>query len=514
MNVEHVSTYAATTPDRLAVVMARSGESLTYAQLDARSNQLAHHLRAVGLQRGDRVAVLLENRPEFFEVTGAALRSGLYVIPINWHLSPEEAAFIVDDCGASAIVASAGLPDITSRLALAGGAPERRLMVGGDAGISSGYTDYELALAAQPADPVTDQCEGSWMLYSSGTTGKPKGVKPPIVGGALGGPSAFTGLLKGLYGFGDYGVYLSPAPLYHAAPAGWTNGVLRLGGTVVVMERFDPVETLRAIETYGVTHVQFVPTHLVRLLKLPEAERRRYDLSSLRYVVHAAAPCPPEVKRAALDWLGPVVYEYYSGSEGVGFCAIGPEEWLAHPGSVGRSLLGAAHIVGADGQELAAGEPGQIWFETASRFEYHGDPAKTAEAFNDRGWSSLGDIGMLDEDGYLYITDRATNMVISGGVNIYPREIEDVLIGHPDVADVAVVGVEHPDLGEALRAIVEPTPERAASPAFAAELIDYCRANLSSFKCPKSVVFLDELPRLLTGKIAKRMLPASALSTD
>ncbi len=317
--------------------------------------------------------------------------------------------------------------------------------------------------------------------------------------------------MRGLYGFNEGDVYLSPAPLYHAAPAGWTDAVLRLGGTAVVMDRFDPVETLRAIERFHVTHVQFVPTHLIRLLKLPAAERSRFDLSSLRYAVHAAAPCPPEVKRAAIEWLGPVVYEYYSGSEGAGFCAIGPEEWLAHPGSVGRSLLGAVHIVGEDGKELGPHQTGQIWFESASRFEYHDDPAKTAEAYNDRGWSTLGDVGLVDDEGYLYITDRVSNMVISGGVNIYPREVEDVLVGHPDVADVAVVGVADPDFGEAVRAIVE-SAGRPPSAEFERELIEYCTARLSKFKCPRSVVFLPELPRLPTGKLAKRLLPAEAFA--
>ncbi len=511
MTLEHFSEFASSAPDRDAIVIAGTGQALTYGQLNARSNQLAHHFRSVGLRAGDHIAVIVENRLEFFEITTAAMRSGLFVTPINFHLAAGEAEYIVNDCGASVVIASAALSELTGRLGLATADPGRRLLIGGS---PDDPNSYERALAAQPTHPIADQSEGSWMFYSSGTTGRPKGIKPAAVGGPLGAPSSFVGMVKVLFGFAESDVYLSPAPLYHAAPAGWTDAVLRLGGTAVILERFDPVETLRAIEKYSVTHAQFVPTHLVRLLKLPADQREQFDLSSLRVVVHAAAPCPPQVKRDVLDWLGPVVYEYYSGSEGVGFCVIGPQEWLEHPGSVGRSLRGAVHITSEDGTELEPGETGQIWFDSGSRFTYHGDPAKTAEAFNQRGWSTLGDIGKVDEEGYLYLTDRVSNMVISGGVNIYPREIEDVLIGHPDVADVAVVGVADPDLGEAIRAIVEPAPGRAASPAFAAELMDYCRASLSSFKCPKSVVFLDELPRLLTGKIAKRMLPASALSTD
>jgi len=361
-------------------------------------------------------------------------------------------------------------------------------------------------VAGQPLDAVPDECEGSWMFYSSGTTGRPKGIVPPAIGGRLGAPAPFTTLLTGLFGFTAETVYLSPAPLYHAAPAGWTTMTQRLGGTAVVMERFDPVEFLAQIERHRVTHTQVVPTHLVRLLKLPERDRTRFDLSSLQLLVHAAAPCPVEVKRAALEWLGPVIHEFYSGSEGSGFCYIGPDDWLAHPGSVGRSLMGGVHILGDDGEELPAGEGGQVWFETPHRFEYHRDPEKTASAWNDRGWSTLGDIGWVDDDGYLYLTDRASNMIISGGVNIYPREIEDQLVMHPAVADVAVLGTPDPDWGEQVTAFVQAMPGIEPSDALAAELIEFCRVRLSHFKCPRAVRFVDELPRLPTGKLLKRML--------
>ena len=348
------------------------------------------------------------------------------------------------------------------------------------------------------------------MFYSSGTTGRPKGIKPPVVGGPLGEPSTFGMLLGGLYSYGESSIYLSPAPLYHAAPAGWTTAVHRLGGTTVVMDRFDPVEALALIEQYRVTHVQFVPTHLVRMLKLAPEERERFDLSSLEVVVHAAAPCPVEVKRATIEWLGPIVHEYYSGSEGVGFCAIGPEEWLAHPGSVGRSLLGPVHIVGSDGEELPPGQEGAVYFVPKGRFEYHNDPDKTAAAFDDRGWGTLGDIGWVDEEGYLYLTDRASNMIITGGVNVYPREVEDVLVVHPAVADVAVIGIDHPDLGETVRAVVQANDPAAAGDDLEAELIAACRERIAHFKCPTSVYFVDELPRLPSGKVAKRLLPTEA----
>jgi acyl-CoA synthetase (AMP-forming)/AMP-acid ligase II len=494
------STYADSAPDRPAVIVGSTGQALTYGDLDRRSNRVAHLLRERGLGVGDHVAVLLENRTEFFEVMWAGLRSGLYVTPINWHLNPAEVAYIVEDCGASLLVGSA---ELLARLGDEVSLPaDRRIAVGAAV---EGLAGYEDVLAGEPDEPVADQCEGSFMFYSSGTTGRPKGIKPSSIGGELGQPNSFTMLLQGLYGFDEASVYLSPAPLYHAAPAGWTSGAHRLGSTTVVMERFDPVETLALIERHRVTHVQFVPTHMVRLLKLPEEERNRFDLSSLRYVIHAAAPCPPEVKRAFMDWVGPIVHEYYSASEGMGFCAIGPEEWLEHPGSVGRSLLGAVHVVGPDGAELGPGEEGQVYFETPSRIEYHNDPEKTASSYEEHGWGTLGDVGRLDDDGFLYLTDRVSNMIISGGVNIYPREVEDVLVGHPRVADVAVIGVADADMGEAVRAVVEPDGPVDDEDALARELIGFCRDRLSHFKCPSSVALVATLPRLPTGKISKRM---------
>jgi long-chain acyl-CoA synthetase len=498
--IQFPSTYAATAPDRPAVVIGQSGAMLTYAELEARSNRVAHILRKAGLGVGDHVALLLENRAEFFEVMWGALRSGIYVTPINWHLKADEVAYIVADCGATLLFGSAELlAEVGEHIAVP---PDRRIAVGGTI---EGVADYETLLAASSDQPIADQSEGTYMFYSSGTTGRPKGIKPPVIGLGIGAPNSFVGLMQGLFGVDEESVYLSPAPLYHAAPAGWTTSAHRLGAGTVVMERFDPIETLELIEKHRVTHVQFVPTHMVRLLKLSEEERNRFDLSSLRYVIHAAAPCPPDTKRAFIDWVGPIVHEYYSGSEGVGFCAIGSEEWLAHPGSVGRSLTGTVHIVGEDGTELGPREEGQVWFESQNRFEYHGDETRTASAFNAHGWGSLGDVGWVDEEGYLYLTDRVSNMIISGGVNIYPREIEDILIGHPDVADVAVIGIPDPEMGEAVRAIVEPESSIADEETFATELMAYCRDRLSSFKCPRSVAFVDTLPRLATGKISKRL---------
>ena len=498
MTIEHPSSFAQSAPDRAAVIVADTGRTLTYGQLEARSNQVAHALRARGLAVGDHVAVLVDNCAEYFEVIWGAMRAGLLVTPINWHLAADEAEYIVRDCGATALIASAACAH------LAGDTGGARIVVGGTV---DGFEPYEAELGSQPTTPVADACEGNWMFYSSGTTGRPKGIKPLGFGQPLGAPTAFTGLVAGLYGGGESTRYLSPAPLYHAAPSGWSTAVHRLGGTVVIMPRFDALGFLDAVERYAVTHAQVVPTHLVRLLKLPESDRRRFDLSSLEKLVHAAAPCPPDVKRAALEWLGPIVYEYYSGSEGVGFCAIGPEEWLAHPGSVGRSLLAPVHIVDDDGNEVAPGTEGQVWFETTSTFEYHGDPEKTAAAFDHRGWGCLGDMGWVDEDQYLYLTDRISNMIISGGVNIYPREVEDALIGHPGVTDVAVIGIPDDDMGEAVRAIVQPTEFPIDPSALARELIERCRSRIAHYKCPRSVLFVAEVPRLPTGKIARRLLP-------
>jgi acyl-CoA synthetase (AMP-forming)/AMP-acid ligase II len=501
--VQHPSAHVAEHGDKHALVMGASGETRTYRQLEDASNRVAQLLRARGLRTGDRVAVLLANCPAWYEVVWGALRAGLYVTPVNFHLTAAEAGYIVADCGACALVADAGLAGTVASMGADLDGVGTRLAVGGDL---PGFEPYAEAVAAMPAEPIGDETEGSWMLYSSGTTGRPKGVKPPLRGDALGAPQPFASLLVGLYGFSESTVYLSPAPLYHAAPAGWTTMTQRLGGTAIVMERFDAEEWLALVERHRATHSQLVPTHLVRLLKLPDEVRHRYDLSSLQLVVHAAAPCPPDVKRAAIDWLGPIVHEFYSGSEGSGFCAIGPEEWLDHPGSVGRSLMGAVHIVGEDGDEVPTGQEGQVWFESATRFEYHGDPAKTATAWNDRGWSTMGDIGRLDADGYLYLTDRVANTIISGGVNIYPREAEDVLIVHPAVHDVGVIGVPDDEMGQRVVAFVQLEPGTDADGVLAAELVAWCRARLTHYKCPTEVRFLDELPRLPTGKLLKRAL--------
>ncbi|MCK9900218.1 acyl-CoA synthetase [Parafrankia colletiae] len=505
MDIDHPRRFAASAPERPAVIIG--DRILSYGELERRSNQVAHALRSSGLGVGSHLAVLMENRTEYFEVVWAALRAGLLVTPINWHLSAAEAGYIVADCGAAALVVSAARADVAAGIDAP--ALKVRLAVGGPV---DGFDAYEEVVGAQPVSPVDDECEGNWMFYSSGTTGRPKGIAPASVGGPIGAADSFTGMVRFLYGGDESTRYLSPAPLYHAAPLAWATAVHRLGGTVIATERFDALEFLRLVERHRVTLSQVVPTHLVRLLKLPEADRARFDLSSLRTLVHAAAPCPPAVKRAVLDWLGPIVHEYYSGSEGVGFCAIGPEEWLAHPGSVGRSLLAPVHIVGEDGGEVPPRIEGRVYFEVARPFAYHGDPEKTAGAFDERGWGTFGEVGWVDEDGYLYLTDRVSSMIISGGVNVYPREVEDVLILHPAVTDVVVIGVPDAEMGESVRAVVQPAQPPADPGALASELIAFARERVAHYKCPRSVVFLAELPRLLTGKVARRLLPPEATS--
>ena len=502
----HPGLHARSEPDKPAVVMAGSGEVVSYGELDARSNQLAHLFRARGLHRGDHVALCMENNSHYHEVLWGAWRAGLYYTAISSRLTPAELAYIVDDCEAKALVVSAatagqavdvlgGLPGVTTKL-----------VIGGDV---DGFERYETAVAPMPATPIADESAGQRMLYSSGTTGRPKGVKAPLPPlGDLDVEDAATAGLRRTYDAGPDTVYLSPAPLYHSAPLAFTMGIHRVGGTVIVMERFDPIEFLRLIEEHRVTHTQVVPTMFVRLLKLPEADRRGHDLSSLRCVIHAAAPCPVPVKEQMIDWFGPILQEYYAGTEGNGSTAIDSHEWLAHKGSVGRPRVGAVHICDPDGAELPPGEQGTIWFEgpTALSFEYHNDPDKTASSRHPKGWSTLGDIGYLDEDGWLYLTDRKANMIISGGVNIYPQEAETVLTMHPKVMDVAGCGVPTDDLGEEVKAVVQPVDMAAAGPDLERELIEYCRERLAHFKCPRSVDFEAELPRHPTGKLYKRLL--------
>lgn len=497
-----LSDHATSKPDAPAVVMA-SGESVTYGRLLDRAYRVAHVLYDAGLRRGDGVALMLPNGLEFFEVAWAAQLSGLYYTPINTHLTVEEVAYIVDDSGAKAVFVHHSMAELANELAGRNTGVELRVVVGGEL---AGHRSYAELVDAAPATPPPEPSQGTEMLYSSGTTGRPKAVRRPLPGpeGSWA-QMVLEASLRDRYGMAADDVYLSPAPLYHSAPINHTMAVLRLGATNVVMERFDPEQCLALIEAHRVTHAQFVPTMFVRLLKLPAEVRERYDLSSLRVVLHAAAPCPVEVKAQMMDWWGPVIYEYYGGTEGFAGSMIGPEEWLAHPGSVGQPMT-PVHVVGDDGSELPPGQPGELYFEGGPEFEYHNDPAKTASITNERGWRTLGDVGYVDEDGYLYLTDRSTFMIVSGGVNIYPQEAENALLLHPKVLDAAVFGVPNAEFGEEVKAVVQPVRWEDAGPDLEAELLAYCRERLAAYKCPRSVDFEPELPRDPNGKLYKRRL--------
>jgi long-chain acyl-CoA synthetase len=495
--------HAERTPDAPAIVMGSTGDTTTYAELEDRSTRLARALRARGIAAGDHVAILMENNRPFLEVAWAAQRSGLHYTTINSHLRPAEVQYVLDDCGAGAVVSSGAMAGVVAGLDLS------RVSVRiAAAGTLPGFEPYEDVLDGEEPGPLADEREGREMLYSSGTTGRPKGVRKPLPGTRFGDPSAAPvqiAQVMAAIGGGASSVFLSPAPLYHAAPLVYTMSMQRLGATVVVMERFDPGQCLGLIERHRVTHAQFVPTMFVRMLRLPREERERHDVSSLEFVVHGAAPCAVAVKRQMMDWWGPIIHEYYSGTEDLGSTYITPAEWLAHPGSVGRPMQ-ECHIVGDDGEELPPGQAGVVYFAGGNPFEYHNDPGKTASITDERGRRTLGDIGYLDEDGYLYLTDRQAHMIISGGVNIYPQEAENVLVGHPAVADVAVIGVPDDEMGEAVTAVVQPTDPGAAGPGLESELLAWCRAELATYKCPRTVDFVDELPRDPSGKLYKRLL--------
>jgi fatty-acyl-CoA synthase len=498
--------HARTQPDKAAAVRASTGETLTYRQLDDRSNQLAQLFRAHGLGPGDHVALFLENRLAFFEVLWACLRSGLYITPINHHLSASEAAYIVDNCDAKALVASAALeqaPELGRLTPRAG----LKLSVGGTA---EGFVDYDAAIAGQPAEKLANERLGSMMMYSSGTTGRPKGIRRPLPDMSPEGGFMGASIMGEVFGFEASSVYLSTAPLYHGAPGVVALAALEVGATVVVMDRFDAETALRLIEQHRVTQSQWVPSMFVRLLKLDPAVRAGFDLSSHGRAVHAAAPCPIEVKRQMIAWWGPIVHEYYTSTEGAGFAEIGSEDWLAHPGSVGRARTQPFHICDETGRELPPGAPGVIYGESAggSAFGYHKDPEKTAGVTHpsNPAWLTVGDIGYVDQEGYLFLTDRKAFMIISGGVNIYPQQIEDALALHPKVADVAVIGVPNADLGEEVKAVVQPATGVAPSEALAQEIMEFVREKLGRQLTPRTVDFVDELPRLATGKLYKKAL--------
>ncbi|MEJ6515658.1 MAG: AMP-binding protein [Pseudomonadales bacterium] len=500
--IMHPSKLAQKHPDKPAYIMSDTGQKVSFAELEAISNQAAHLFRSVGLVRGDHIAILLENHPRFIPICIAATRAGLYFTAISYRLQEAEVEYIVNDCGAKVFITSKDRQSVVEKLVGKTPAVNHQYVIDGEI---AGFEGWETATESMPQTPIADESTGTSMLYSSGTTGMPKGVLKPLPEGEFGaenGPKLFAML----YGSTEDSIYLSPAPLYHAAPLAFTLGFIMMGTTCVIMPHFGPEEALGAIEKYKITHSQWVPTMFIRMLKLDEDVRNKFDVSGLQCAIHAAAPCPVIVKEQMIDWWGPVIYEYYAGTEGNGFVAINSEEWLAHKGSVGRSITAELHIVGDDGEDLPAGEIGNIYFEGGGEFEYYNDKDKTAESRHAKGWSTLGDVGYVDEQGYLYLTDRKSYMIISGGVNIYPQEAENLLVTHPKVMDVAVFGVPNEDFGEEVKAVVQPKHMDDIGPELEAELIEFCRDHLSHIKCPRSIDFEEELPRHPTGKLYKRLL--------
>ena len=502
----YAGKYAATQADQPCLIMASTGEIITYGEFEGRANQLAHLLRDHGLKRLDHYSIFMENNARYPETCAAGERSGLYYTCINSYLTADEMAFIVNDSESKVLITSAARRAVALEAIKQCPNVSLHLIVGAQ-GDDHPFVDYAQAIAKYPTTPISNEKLGTAMLYSSGTTGRPKGILRPLADIAPSENLPIFRFLNGIWQYREGMVYLSPAPLYHSAPQAATNLTTRMGGTCVIMERFDPEQYLALIEKYRVTHSQLVPTMFSRMLKLPAAVRTHYDLSSLEIAIHAAAPCPPQVKHQMIDWWGPIVHEYYGATEGLGFAACNSEEWLAHPGSVGKVLLGDLHILDDDMNACDIGTAGTIWFVTATPFEYYNDPERTQEACSaDRTMSTVGDVGYVDDDGFLYLTDRKTYMIISGGVNIYPQECENLLITHPKVADAAVFGVPNEDLGEEVKAVIQAMPGSTKGAALEAELIDFCHEHLSQHKCPRSIDFDDELPRLPTGKLYKRLL--------
>ncbi len=487
--------------------MAGSGEVQTFAELDAAANRLSHVLRDAGIHAGDHVAICMENNPSFLEVLWGCHYAGVVYTAASSRLTSDELAYIMNDCGAKAFITSMYKAEQAAEVREETPNVTLRLMINGTI---EGHGSYEDAVAAASSEPLANRTAGRDMLYSSGTTGRPKGVFPSLPEVPLEEwSSSIEGLQQLLFGMDASKVYLSPAPMYHAAPLRFCLATQAIGATVVLMEHFDAEDYLRYVDQYKVTHSQLVPTMFVRMLKLDEETREKYDVSTIEAAVHAAAPCPVAVKQQMIEWWGPVIHEYYAGTEGNGFVYCNSEGWLAHPGTVGSPLNCVVHIVGEDGEEVPAGESGTIYFEAGGTFEYHNDPEKTAGSRHPKGWSTLGDVGYLDEDGFVFLTDRKAYMIITGGVNVYPQESENLLVTHPSVIDVAVFGVPNDDFGEEVKAVVQPV-EMPADPDAAGELerelIRFCREHLADVKCPRSVDFREELPRHPTGKLYKRLL--------
>ncbi len=492
--------------DRACFIMADTGETVTYAEFEVRTNQAAHLLRANGLTHGDHYSIFMENNSRYLEMCGAGERAGLYYTCVNSHLTVDELVYIVNNSESKALITSRAKRDVAMEAVKQCPNVTLCLIVDGT-GDDGPFVDFVSAVAEFPTTPIDDERLGAAMLYSSGTTGQPKGIVRPLADQPPGQQNPLFAFLAQLWRYRDDMIYLSPAPLYHSAPQAAVSLTVRIGGTAIIMERFDPEQYLALVGRYQVTHSQLVPTMFSRMLKLPDDVRSRYDLSSLETAIHAAAPCPVPVKQQMIEWWGPIILEYYGATEAIGFTACDSAEWLAHKGTVGRVLVGELHILDDDLHECPTGIPGTVWFKPPAPLQYFNDEAKSREAASPDGTlNTVGDVGYVDDDGFLYLTDRKTFMIISGGVNIYPQEAENLLITHPKVADAAVFGVPNVDLGEEVKAVVQPMPGIEAGPALERELIAFCQENLSRQKCPRTIDFDPELPRLPTGKLYKRVL--------
>jgi len=508
---ELLAPHALERPDDAALIDEH--RTITWGELNERVNRLVSGLRAAGAEDHDTVALMVGNRGEFFEVFAAAAHARWVVVPVNWHWVADELAYVLENSGATTVIVEEAYLDVarSARLDPRTAGVRRWLIADRGAVAVDAFDTLDAVAAAGSPDEPADQGMGGPMFYTSGTTGFPKGVKSSLSSTEM--PTVMLSLISGSFcgmlGLPTDGVTFLNGPAYHSAQWVFSMFPLLNGATVVMRHRFDPTETLAVIDGYQVTNTHFVPTQFVRMLKLPDDVRAGFDGSSLTAVFHGAAPCSHEVKRQILDWFGPVVHEYYGGTEGGFISLIRGDEWLDRPGSLGRTVdIIEVMIVDSDSQALPAGETGQIYFRNimGSDFSYHGDEEKTAAAHLSDGWGTLGDIGYLDADGYLFLSDRKIDMIISGGVNIYPAEIEGVLVSHPSVADAAVFGIPHDEMGEQVMAVVELVEDVTASSDLADELVRLCREKLAGYKAPRSLEFTAALPRTPTGKLTKRLL--------
>jgi len=490
-------------PEKQAVINSTTGESISYRELESKSAQLAHFFRSKGIERGDHVTLFIKNDIKYFEIAWAAMRSGIYLTPANSWLKPTELSYIIKNSEAKLLIVDKALEEVCNKLVV-----ENDPIKLSFNGSLESFDSYEEIVYSYPTDAPDNNPKGTFMFYSSGTTGQPKGIKWPLLDEQIHEDHEHYLFHKELWFYDQETVAIVTSPLYHAAPAHMALTAHAFGGTVVMMPKFDAEDALRVIQEYKVTHGQWVPTQFMRMHKLPKEVKDSYDVSSQKVITHAAAPCPVDLKEEMIDWWGNIFFEYYSGSEGVGMTHAEPSDWKKYPGTVGKALMGIIHICDKDGVELPAGEIGKIYFESEHEFDYHKDPEKREKSrhFDHSSWSSFGDIGYVNEEGYLFLTDRESFMIISGGVNIYPQEVENLLSMHDEIEDVAVIGIPDEDMGESVKAFIKLSDkalERLDNEAF---FIEYTRKNLAHYKCPSTIEFVEELPRSDSGKLVKRYL--------